>query len=331
MSARIKASKKTKSTIKGDIFPQLIGAYPDLLAIPLTKIYNLIMYTYHWPDQWKLETVTVIPKGRDASSYGECRNLSCTPLFSKICESFLMDRILKEVKVDNSQYGGIKKCGPEHLLLQSWDNILTGLEDNRGSINIMSLDYSKAFNRMSHQACVRAFAKKGASSQTLNLIAAFLSGRRMTVRIGSSFSKERPINGGSLQGCVTANALFCATVEFLQEGHLEENDVTNEVAFAPSFGQDRSLFAGATILGDVVSLEDNGVDCGPVYDVDEAESTISWGPIGPPESFAPRTHSSPKINGHINYSSHVTSKSSLQFTISDSPEIVNCRDDLLVT
>ena len=160
VSARLKFSKKPKSKIKGDIFPQLVAAFPDLLAIPLTKIYNLVLYTYHWPSQWKLETVTVIPKGQNAASYEECRNLSCTPLFSKVCESFLMDRINSNVEIDLHQYSGVRKCGAEHMLLQSWDNILRGLEDNRGSINLMSLDFSKAFNHMSHQACLQAFHKK---------------------------------------------------------------------------------------------------------------------------------------------------------------------------
>ena len=132
MSKRLKEAKKPKSKVSGDLFPQLVEKFCDLLAIPLTKIFNLIMWTYHWPSQWKLETVTVIPKNNAAASYEECRNLSCTPLFSKICETYMMERINSEVKIDPKQYGGLKECGVEHLLTQSWDNILNGLEDNRG-------------------------------------------------------------------------------------------------------------------------------------------------------------------------------------------------------
>lgn len=108
VSKRLKESKKPKSMVVGDLFPQLVTEFSDLIAIPLTKIYNLIMWQYHWPEQWKLETVTVIPKGSAASSYEECRNLSCTPLFSKICELYMMDRINSEVRIDPKQYGGVK-------------------------------------------------------------------------------------------------------------------------------------------------------------------------------------------------------------------------------
>ena len=198
-----------------------MGEFADLIAIPLTKIFNLALWTNHWPSQWKIEVVTVIPKTSSASTCAECRNISCTPLFSKVLEGYMMERINSEVKRDKQQYGGIKKCGVEHLLLQSWENILEGLEDNRGSVNLLSIDFAKAFNRMSHQACLAAYKRKGASQETLNLIASFLAGRRMKVRVGEEFSSLRNINGGSPQGCVSANALFCSTIGFLQEGQLE--------------------------------------------------------------------------------------------------------------
>ena len=256
---RLKDYKKPKSMTAGDIFPQLVTAFSDLIAVPLTKIFNLILWTYHWPIQWKLETVTIIPKNSNASSYAECRNLSCTPLFSKVCESYMMDRITSEVRIDTEQYGGVKKCGVEHLLLKSWDNILNGLEDNHGSVNLISIDYAKAFNRMSHQACLKAFYKKGASNQSLNLIAAFLSNRRMSVKINSSYSSQRKKNGGSPQGSVSANALFCGTIEFLQEGSLEETANEADLAVEQDHPNSYSYFAGALILEDI-PFEEN---CGP--------------------------------------------------------------------
>ena len=242
------------------------------------------------------------------------------PLFSKVCESFLLDRINSEVKVDLQQYGGVRKCGGEHMLLQSWDNKLRGLEDNRGSVDLMSLDFSKAFNRMSHQACLQAFHKKGVSNQTLNLIAAFLSNRRMTVRIGNCFSNKLPINGRSPQGCVTANALFCATVQFLQDGQLEEEPHRMECGFAPSYREDSSVYAGATIVEDaadsVVPFEENGLESVPF---EELTPRFLLDPISPPQNFRPRTSSSPINTGWVNYSSHVADNSSLQFTLSESP------------
>ena len=113
--------------VDGDLYPDLVTKFSDILAIPLTKIYNHVILLREWPSQWKVETVTVIPKGKDAQSFDECRNLSCTPLFSKILEAYMMDYIVKETGIDKLQYGGLKGTGTEHFLIDSWDKILPWL------------------------------------------------------------------------------------------------------------------------------------------------------------------------------------------------------------
>ena len=262
VSAHLRSFKKPKSTVAGDVFPKCVSTYHDILAIPLTKIFNTIIATKRWPQTWKLETTTVIPKTSTASTYGECRNLSCTPLFSKVMESFLMDRIYSEVQIDAAQYGGIKKCGADHFLTQSWDHILRSLDDNRASVNLITIDYAKAFNRMSHQECLKAFKRKGTTKTTLGLIAAFLTDRSMMVKVGEATSTKKQIFGGSPQGCVSANSLFCATIEALQSGQLEQGNSTNNNVFIKNKDDNYTLYAGDTILFDIPS-----VDASPEYAV----------------------------------------------------------------
>ena len=76
VSARLKSCKKPKSMVYGDLFPELITKYHDLLALPLTPIFNAVKDQYIWPKLWKRETTTVIPKSESATTFGECRNLS---------------------------------------------------------------------------------------------------------------------------------------------------------------------------------------------------------------------------------------------------------------
>lgn len=45
------------------------------------------------------------------------------------------------------------------------------LEDNRTSVNLITVDHPKAFNRMSHQHCLLAFKTKGASHEDFTLYA----------------------------------------------------------------------------------------------------------------------------------------------------------------
>ena len=108
VSARLKSFRKPKSQVLGDINPKLVTEMHDLLAIPLTFIFNQSLSSLEWPQLWKTETVTIIPKNNSQSELGELRNLSCTPLYSKVLESFVLDRLKKEVKLSSQQYGGSK-------------------------------------------------------------------------------------------------------------------------------------------------------------------------------------------------------------------------------
>ena len=130
-----------KSSVPGDIFPQLVGVYSDLLAVPLGIIYNLVNTNYVWPEIWKLETVSIIPKGSNPESLSTCRNLFCTTLFSKTLETFVFDRIKAETSLSPSQYGGIKKCRAGHFLVESWEEIVLSLQDPRAAMNLVSIDF----------------------------------------------------------------------------------------------------------------------------------------------------------------------------------------------
>lgn len=70
----------------------------------------------------------------------------------------MMEHIQGETKIDERQYGDMKGTKTEHVLLQSWERILNILENNRSLVNLISIDFSKAFNRMGHQdlpSCLR--------------------------------------------------------------------------------------------------------------------------------------------------------------------------------
>ena len=80
VSKMLRTCKKPRSKVAGDIFPHLVTRYSELLATPLTRIYNEVLRTGAWPKSWKNETVIIIPKKTKPDSLGQCRNLSCTPL-----------------------------------------------------------------------------------------------------------------------------------------------------------------------------------------------------------------------------------------------------------
>ena len=110
---------------------------------------------------WKQEFVTAIPKKTLPESANDLRNISCTMLPSKIMESYILNWAQSEVKVKQNQYGGMKGCSTSHMLIGVWDEIVRGLEDDRAAVMLTSIDYAKAFNRLSFQHCFSRICKEG--------------------------------------------------------------------------------------------------------------------------------------------------------------------------
>ena len=121
----LKRTKKTDSSVAGDPMPHLVREFPDAFGEPVADIFNAVSRESQWPENWKTEYLTIIPKNPNPASLAECRNISCTAAFSKLMENRLLIKLREELVPDPSQYGGMPKCGVEHLLIDLWEDILS--------------------------------------------------------------------------------------------------------------------------------------------------------------------------------------------------------------
>ena len=222
VALRLVRFKKPKSMVPHDIFPALVSDAAEYLAGPLAHIFNTITATSTWPLKWKEEFVTPIPKKSVPQSMNDLRNISCTALFSKVYESFVLGWLGDQVGMRENQMGGMKGAGTEQYLVELYQSILEALEDPRASAVLTSIDYAKAFNRLDFTACLGALATKGASSELINIVASFLTSRTMAVKVGQALSKPRVVLGGVPQGSILGVFLFNATIDCFEAG---SNDV----------------------------------------------------------------------------------------------------------
>ena len=204
------------------MFPTLLSTYAEEISVPLSGILNNAFREEVWPDVWRQETVSVIPKCQRPESLGETRNISCTSVFSKTMEFFLLERLKKEAKVKNNQFGGLAGSSTSHYLAEAWTDIMRGLENDGGVTSLLSVDFAKAFNTVSHQACLNALKNKDVSDHCIRMTAAFLMERKMVFRAGQALSTPRTLKGGAPQGTLLGNYLFILATDQLEENKTQD-------------------------------------------------------------------------------------------------------------
>ena len=234
---------------------------------------------------------------------------------SKVYESFVLNWLSTEVSCKTNQYGGVKGCGVNHLLVELWDQICNNLEDARAATTITAIDYAKAFNRLSFQHCLMAFARKGASSQTIRLLATFLSNRTMTVRVNNTWSDPLPVYGGVPQGTILGVMLFNVATDDLEDAELDcralvasrsssggdpEDDSTTDspTGWSEPYRSDLG-YEDNLLLDSTMDRQDT-----PIMDR-PAQSVINCSALNPdaPE-FVPRQEYGPSA-GHINITDYL--------------------------
>ena len=123
---KMKKSKKSKSTVPGDLPKSLIQEFSPELAEPLATIFQNIVKSSEWPSSWKTEHGLPLKKVKVPKIEDELRIISLTNYFSKVLEQFVMDWLLYYVgdKIDVGQFGGIKGSSISHYLIEFTNFVL---------------------------------------------------------------------------------------------------------------------------------------------------------------------------------------------------------------
>ena len=96
------------------------------LANPMSKLFDNIVQTASWPQQFKVEYVTPIGKIPLPQTEDDLRPIALTAFPSKVMEQFVVSWLLEVFgdKMDFRQYGGMKGNSICHYLIEFINFIL---------------------------------------------------------------------------------------------------------------------------------------------------------------------------------------------------------------
>ena len=247
---KINKLKSTSAPGPDNMRPQILQSLSDSISVPLTIIYRKSLEEGVVPQDWRNANITPVFKKGSKVLAENYRPISLTSVICKIMESIIRDAITHHLTVNSlingSQHGFMARKSCLTNLLEYLE-ILTELVDEGHSVDVVYLDFAKAFDKVPHCRLLCKLRCHGIEGKVICWIQSWLSDRQQRVVLNGHSSGWRKVESGVPQGSVLGPMCFVVFI----------NDIDGAIDTLASFIR---KFADDTKIGRKVSCDQDRME-----------------------------------------------------------------------
>ena len=230
----IKTLKNKKSPGKDGITNEMIkSATPDLLQI-LQKLFNLIMDTGIYPNEWKVGLCIPIYKTGCPLNPENYRGITLTNGIGKLFCQIINKRISQSLEQNNrliNEQAGFRKTyrTTDHIFVLNKlvDNVM---KTKNKRLYCCFVDFQKAFDNVWHDALLLKLFNCGITGKMFNIVKSMYDNAYIHTKVGDRCSDKILIKKGVHQGNTISPTLFNIFINDIVEniGDKDSPDITDD-------------------------------------------------------------------------------------------------------
>ena len=185
-------TEERKSQGPDNYHPKLLLETVNEVKKPLTDIFNKSLQEGKIPDPWKIANITPLHKKDQKHRQRTIALLALPSVVSNLMEKIVRDKTMNHMEENGlftKHQHGFRKgypCVTQFIdVCEKWTEEL----DNKNSVDVIYLDFQKAFDKVPHKRLITKLKGYGIQGNVIKWMEDFLKDRKQRVQISGSSSE----------------------------------------------------------------------------------------------------------------------------------------------